>query len=153
MKSLRVYVPVILIVLSFILGCAKGTDEDLKEVKEAVRSYDEALIKVYSVLDPKPLYGLASEKEIGRVRMIIWKFLGEKTFMESELKEIRFQKVEMKGDSAEVETREKWRFRHLREGTREEVRPWADAEYNLRFVMKKEKGKWMVESARLLDQG
>lgn len=151
MKGLRGYIPILFVALTLALGCGKGSDKDVKEVQDVVRRYDEALIKTYAVLDTKPLDGLASEKEIGRVRMIIWKFLGEKTFMESEIKEIRFDKVELKRDSAEVETWEKWRFRHLREGTREEVRPWVDAEYRLRFVMKKEKGKWMVETARLLE--
>lgn len=151
-RILRLWMPVFVIfVAAFACGKKQAVDLDTRAVKEAVRLYDEALIKAYNVLDTRPLDGLASEKEIGRVRMIIWKFLGEKTFMESELKEIRFEKVELKGDSAEAETREKWRFRHLREGTREEARPWADSEYRLHFVMKKEKGKWMVESTKLLE--
>lgn len=144
------HVLAISLALAAVTGCAKKEDPGLKEIRQAVWRYDEALIRVYNELDPKPLYGLASEKEIGKVRMIIWRFMGEKKIMESRLNDLKFVRIEKKGrGSAEVETLEKWRFRHLREGTGEEVMPWTEKEYSLTFEMLRQDGKWIVDSSKL----
>lgn len=143
---------ILLMLVAGLVSCGKTVDtkEDV-EIKDAVRKYDEALIKVYSILDTKPLDGLASEKEIGKVRMIIWKFLGEKKFMESELLELKFEKVRIKDkDSAEVETFERWRYRHINKDTRKVVFTKDPVEYRLSYEMVKENGIWVVEAAEFL---
>lgn len=152
MISLNRAVSVILVIAMVSMGCTKGVEKDSKEITDVVQRYDYALIEVYKKLDPKPLYGIASEKEIGRVRMIVWQFIGEKNFMESELKELKFVKVTRKGpDAAEVETKETWRYRHLKEETKEVVKPWMDADYRLLFQVVKEKDKWIIQSAKFLN--
>lgn len=141
-----------LLMLVGLISCGKRADTGEEAgIKEAVRRYDEALIKAYNVVDTKPIDGLASEKEIGKVRMIIWKFLGEKKFMESELLDLRFEKIRVKGkDSAEVETFERWRYRHLDKDTRDVVFTKDMEEYRLSYEMIKEKGKWVVGFSRFL---
>lgn len=137
-------------VLAFGCGKEKVYKAD-PEIESAVKGYCESLIPTYNTLDAKHLQGYATEKEMSRIGMIILQFTGEKKFMESEMKEFKVVKVQLKdAKNAAVETFEKWRYRHLRKGTKEVIKPWIDAEYKLQYHMVKEDGKWLVEKTEFL---
>lgn len=139
--------------ISLALGCGKkeGTAKADPEMEAAIKGYCAALIPTYNALNTKPLEGYASEKEIGRINMILMQFTGEKKFMESEMKDFRVVKVSVKDDShADVETVEKWRFRHLRQVTLEVIKPWINADYKLMYHLTKQDGRWLVDKTEFL---
>lgn len=149
----RLRLPLILaLFIPLALGCGKEKVYKADpEIESAVKGYCESLIPTYNTLDTKHLQGYATEKETSRISMIILQFTGEKKFMESEMKEFKVVNVKLKDSSnADVETFEKWRYRHLKKDTKEVIKPWIDAEYKLRYNLIKQDGKWLVEKTEFL---
>jgi len=137
-------------VLIFMPSCADVGSKEEAQIKQVVKWYNEALVRVYKDRDTQALEGLTTGAEMGRVNMIIWKFQAEKKYMESEQKSLVFKSIKITGtESADVETEEKWKFRHLRAKTAVVLHPWKDEDYTMYYRMVKEDGKWIVEKARL----
>ena len=133
-------------------ACGSFFDKDQMEIKRVIRWYDDALVKVYSQFNVKPLDGLASEREMIRVNMMLAKFNREKKIMESELVELTFLNISLKnGNKAEVETKEKWRYRYLRKGINFVIKPWADMEYRMKYEMVKSRGQWIVGLSTMIE--
>lgn len=142
-----------LTLLLLLPACSGKSKEEETQIRQVVKWYNEALVRAYKELDIQSLNGLTTADEIGRVRMIVWKFKAEKKYMESEQKELIFKSIEITGpESADVETAEKWRFRHLREKTGTQIQPWKDENYTMYYRMAKMEGKWIVEKARLVKE-
>ncbi|MDH3976244.1 MAG: hypothetical protein OEV42_18415 [Deltaproteobacteria bacterium] len=135
----------------FMASCSDRSSPEERQIRQVIKWYNEALVRVYQELDVQSLDGLTTGQEIGRVRMIVWKFKAEKKYMESEQKELVFKSISMTGpESADVETAEKWKFRHLRAKTDAVLQPWKDEDYTMYYRMAKMEGKWVVEKARLV---
>lgn len=129
--------------LATFFGC--GYDREVEIVKNTIRKYNKTLIDVYRDLKTDYLFGVASPMEIGHVEVAVTDFKAKNLFMETEIKSIEFVKIDKrKNTEMDVETKEKWRFRHLMLGTNKEVRPWKDIEYNMIYHMINEKGVWLV---------
>lgn len=141
--------------IAFVLiftGCGALFDKDHMELKRSIQWYEDALIKVYNQLDIKPLDGLASEREMTRVNMILMNLAREKKVMESKLVELKVLEISLEsGNEAEVTTEEKWRYRYLRKGTNFVIKPWTDAEYRMKYKMVKSKGLWIVGLSTMRD--
>lgn len=148
-NKLRVY-PLLLFFL--ISGCKTSvTDPETSLIETTIRRYNRALADAYRDMSVDPLQGIASEREIGKVNMILMGFRAKNQYMETELKGIEFERIERKGtDSAEVETEESWRFRHLDKKTAQEVKPWVQEEYKLLYHMAKKDGSWIVASVEFV---
>ena len=150
MKRRPSYLVLLVVILS--TGCGSFFDRDQIEIKKVIRWYDEALVKAYTQLDVKPLDGLASEREMTRVNMMLVKFQRENKVMESEIKELKFVKISVSPEGrADVETEEKWRYRFLRKGTDRAVTPWTDVDYRMGYEMVKSKGQWLVGLTKIND--
>ncbi|MDT8318784.1 MAG: hypothetical protein RQ824_12475 [bacterium] len=142
----------IVFILLMLIGCGSFFDKDQAELKRVIRWYDDALVKVYRQLDIKPLDGLASEREMTRVKMMLVEFDRKRKIMESELVELKFIRISLEnGNRAEVETREKWRYRYLGKGTNLVVKPWTDVEYRMKYEMVKSGNEWIVGLVRFAD--
>lgn len=148
-NKLRVY-PLLLFFL--ISGCkASVTDPEISLIETTIRRYNRALADAYRDMSVDPLQGIASEREMGKVNMILMGFRAKNQYMETELKGIEFERIERKGtDSADVETEESWRFRHLDKKTGQEVKPWVQEEYKLLYHMAKKDGSWIVASVEFV---
>ena len=149
--KLRLNCTIALIAL-LLTACGSFFDKDQMEIKRIIRWYDDALVKVYSQLNVKPLDGLASEREMTRVNMMLAKFYREKKIMESELVDLTFLNISLENiNKAEVETKEKWRYRYLRKGTNFVIKPWTDVEYKMNYKMVKSKGLWIIGLSTMMD--
>lgn len=141
------------LILLVLVGCGSFFDKDQIEIKKVIRWYDEALVKVYVQSDIKPLDGLASEREMLRVKMMIAKFDREKKIMDSELVDLEFTSISIDGaDKAKIKTREKWRYRFFRKGGNRVIKPWADVEYRMIYDMAKYRGRWIVGLVSFADE-
>lgn len=148
MKTLERFTFMVILSLSFLMGCGRFSNKDVLEIKKVIRWYDEALTRVYSESSIKPLLGLASENEIGRINMILLKLNRERKVMESKLKRLDFTYVEVTAtDIAVAETLEKWRFRYINKQTGLIVHPWQDKEYRMRYYIVKKDGRWIVSKS------
>lgn len=153
-SSLSPFFLLCLILLLF-SGCSSPlkNDPEASLIETTIRRYNRALADAYREMSVDPLQGIASEREIGKVNMIIMGFRAKNQYMESGLKGIEFKEIKRnKENSADVETKEAWRFRYMDKKTGQEVKPWAETEYKLIYHMRKNEGKWLVGTVEFLKE-
>ncbi|HBR18492.1 MAG: hypothetical protein A3G39_04350 [Deltaproteobacteria bacterium RIFCSPLOWO2_12_FULL_43_16] len=145
---------ILLFFLVLVYSCNSATkDPEVSILETNIRRYNRALIDAYKELSVDPLQEIASEREMGKVNMIIMGFRAKNQYMESELKGIEFKEIKRnKEDSADVETKEAWRFRYMDKKTGQEVKPWAEAEYKLSYHIIKNQGKWLVGTVEFVKE-
>jgi len=144
-----------LIIFIFIAGCsAPPKDPEIQLLETTIRRYNRALVDAYKELSVDPLQGIASEREMGKVDMIINGFRAKNQYMEAELKRIEIKEIKRKGgDSVDVETREHWRYRNMDKKTGQEMKPWTEADYKLIYYLVKSEGNWMVGTVEFIKEG
>jgi hypothetical protein len=136
----------LLLVLPLLAGCSGGAGE----ASQAVRAYDDALVRAYAGNDPSPLAAVATAKELARVQVLIDLKVAGKLVLESRVETFEVASASASGDAATVETRERWRYhdRRLRPG--EPPGPEFVADMKMRYDLVREGGKWKVASATTL---
>ncbi len=127
-------------------GCQGGAGEAAK----AVRAYDDALIRAYAAGSAAPLANLATAKEMGRVQVLVDLKTAGKLVLESTIESFEVTSASTSGETARVETRERWRYRdrHLEPG--KPKGPDFLADMRMRYELVREGGRWKVESVSTL---
>ena len=134
-----------LFAMSSLSACGKMDDPKTTEIKQVIRWYDDALTKAYKERDIKPLVGLASERELNRVSMLMLNLKIEKRWMEAELKDLKFKKIDFINDKkVAVWTLEKWKYRYIEKRSKNIDVLWEEIEYEMFYDLIKLEGKWVV---------
>ena len=120
------------------------------EAAKAVREYDDALVRAYARGDASPLANLATAKETGRVQVLVDLKTAGKLILESQIEAFEVTSTATSGDTATVETRERWRYhdRHTKPG--EPDGPDFVADMRMRYELVREGGRWKVGSVSTL---
>ncbi len=130
---------------------AAGCSSDGREAERAVRGYNEAAILAYRTRDLSRLREVATEKEWGKVVVLVDLKTANGLVLESELLSLEVTRTARPSpDLLHVATRERWRYhdRPLRPG-----RPPGDvfvADMTLEYELVREDGRWKLDSARTL---
>lgn len=132
--------------LLLLAACQGGAAEAAK----AVRAYDDALVRAYAGGDASPLANLATAKELGRVQVLVDLKTAGKLVLESKIESFEVTSTSTSGDTATVETRERWRYhdRHLEPGKTDG--PDFVADMKMRYELVREGGRWKVGSVATL---
>lgn len=123
-------------------GCP-GPDAALSR---AVREYDDALVAAYASSDASRVTGVAAQREADRIRILIDLKTSARLVLESRLESFEVLGAKGSGETATVETRERWRYRDrsLQPG------PPPGAEIasvmHMRYALVREGGRWKVAS-------
>ena len=121
-----------------------------RELSRAVRAYDDALVKAYGASDPAGMSAVAARKEAERVRVLIDLKRNARLVLESRLESFEVTRADASGETATVETRERWRYhdRPLDPGTR----PGTEfvSLMTMRYALVREDGRWKVASVATL---
>jgi len=117
---------------------------------KAVRAYDDALVRAYAGGDAKPLANLATAKELGRVQVLVDLKSAGKLVLEARIESFEVTSSSTSGDTATVETRERWRYhdKHLKPG--EQDGPDFVADMKMRYELVREGGQWKVGAVSTL---
>jgi hypothetical protein len=120
------------------------------EASRAVREYDDLLVRAYAGGNASPLANLASAKELGRVQVLIDLKTAGKLVLESKIESFEVTSASASGNTATVETRERWRYhdRHLEPG--KPPGPEFVADMRMRYELAREGGRWVVQSVSTL---
>lgn len=97
----------ILLASGLSLTACKGEE---RAVVEAVRAYDEAVIKTYRGNDASAMQGLASLEELNRLMVLVDLKRSSHLTLMSELQRFEARKVELGAEAAKVTTEERWRY-------------------------------------------
>jgi hypothetical protein len=128
------------------VACQGGSAEAAK----AVRAYDDALVRAYATGDASTLASLATAKEMGRVQVLLDLKTAGKLVLESRIEAFEVTSTATSGETATVETRERWRYhdRHTKPG--EPNGPEFVADMKMRYELVREGGRWKVGSVSTL---
>jgi hypothetical protein len=120
------------------------------EASKAVREYDDQLVRAYAGGNASPLANLASAKELGRVQVLIDLKTAGKLVLESKIESFEVTSASASGNTATVETRERWRYhdRHLEPG--KPPGPEFVADMRMRYELAREGSRWLVLSVSTL---
>lgn len=143
------YITIVMTLLFF--GCAKKESPEEYAIKLAVTKYNNAIIELYRTVSPEKLNEIALEEESKKVQSYMSIFLMGDRLMDAEYQKIDFKEVTVDGDSAIAKTSEEWRFRWIHFKTGEEIEPWTDIKYNMRYELTLVDDKWMIAKAVDID--
>ena len=139
--------PAILLASGLSLTACRGEE---RAAAQAVRAYDEAVIKAYRGNDVSAVRGLATAEELDRLAVLVdLKRAGHLTLM-SELQRFEARQVELGPEAATVTTKERWRYFDRPDDPK---RPNGDvflADMVLEYSLVKDGGAWKVRKARTL---
>lgn len=133
------------------LALASGCSLEGREAEQAVRRYNEAAILAYRTRDFARLREVATEKEWGKVVVLVDLKSASGLVLESELEDLEVTRATKPSpDHLKVETRERWRYhdRPLQPG-----RPPGSvfvAQMGLEYDFVREGGAWKLDAARTL---
>ena len=123
-----------------------------RDAAAAVRRYDDALVRAYRRADAAGLAEVASADEVRRVTALVDLKSAAKLVLESELRSLQVDRVEVApdGSAAAVETTERWRYldRHLAPG--EAPGPAFEGEMAMRYELVRSEGRWKVNAVKTL---
>jgi len=121
-----------------------------RELGKAVRAYDDALIRAYSTVDASRLAEVATPKEAARVQVLLDLKSNAKLVLESRIESFEVTRTSSSGDSATVETRERWRYHDRKLKVGEPKGPDFVADMAMRYDLVREEGRWKVTSVSTL---
>jgi hypothetical protein len=134
-------------VVATLVACARRPDPELAR---AVRDYDDALVRAFATSDAAGLARVAGKKEADRVRILVDLKRSAKLALESTIEDFEVTRVETRGDTATVETRERWRYHDRGLAPGAPSGPELVSQMTMRYALIREGGRWKVESAATL---
>jgi hypothetical protein len=135
-----------LAIIFVLLGCTSEVNRENQVLKDAVRRYNRAAMEAYRVGTVEPLQGKVTQKERGRLELLIGLLKNKRVFLDGSLKSIDFREVMVRGeDRASISTEEQWEYRHIDTLSRAVVSPKEKAHYSLIYHLVKKKGLWLVD--------
>lgn len=117
---------------------------DHAELGRAVREYDDALVRAYSSSDPSGMPRVAASKEADRVRILVDIKSAAGLVLESRLESFEVTRARATGDTATVETRERWRYHDRRLQPGAPPGPGIASLMSMRYSLVRERGRWKV---------
>jgi hypothetical protein len=132
------------------LACGSG-DRDRRAAEEAVRAYDEALVRAFRASDRQGMRGTATEKEANRVLVLIDLKIADRLVLESTLERLDLLSADRVGpDGYTVRTQERWRYHDRPLDPGRTTGPELVAEMKMEYEVAREGGRWLVAKARTL---
>lgn len=113
-----------------------------------VRRYNQQLVEAYRTSDVELMDGLVGEEEGKKLTGLIGVKRDLGVTLDAELLTLEVRAVQRKGDTVDVLTDERWRYRHRRIGTGAVVGEESTDHYSLRYVLRKLRSGWVVDAVR-----
>jgi hypothetical protein len=132
------------------LACAPG-DRDRRAAEQAVRAYDEALVRAFRSGDREGMRETATEREATRVRVLVVVKSADRLVLESTLERLDVVSAAPAGtDGFTVRTAERWRYHDRPLDPGRTAGPVFVAEMKLEYEVAREAGRWRVARVRTL---
>lgn len=113
-----------------------------------MRRYNTQLVEAYRTSDVELMEGLVGDDEGKKLTGLIGVKRDLGVTLDAELLTLEVRAVQRKGDTVDVLTDERWRYRHRRLGTGAILGEESTVYYSLRYVLRRMKGAWLVERVR-----
>ena len=152
----------LLLLVVLLLPTLTMASDARNEITETIISYNRALIDAAKNPDFLKDFGDErkfepfAEKRVAQ-KLYIWikSWHENNLYMDAELIEIMFEKIELKEGKAEVLTDETWKYRYFRHiDVNRTAEAWSPAKiyYKVKYVLRFKNGKWKIEDIKVLSE-
>lgn len=142
---------ILLFPIFLVSACTREKDplSDPKVLKHVVVEYNRLLAEGYKDLNMTPLLQVATDERATKAYYHM-SALGEaRTRMDAKLDEVSFRDVRIIGENtAEVKTREKWKYTHTNIDT-EETAKKESVVYELAYTLVRKENRWLVSDIEI----
>jgi len=119
---------------------------EARKVKNVVTFYNKVLIDAYQRPNSSLMENFTSIPERVRIDNYISYLLKDNKLLKGEIREFTFENVSIKGDEAEVITKERWVYSYMDSRTRKPLSKEYDATFANTYYLRKLKGRWVVNN-------
>ncbi len=153
---------IVLLFISVLFPSLSIANDDKGRIKETIISYNRALIE--AAKNPSFLKDFGDERKFEpfaekRVaqKLYIWikSWHENNLYMDANLVDIVFEKIDVENAEAEAVTDETWKyryFRHIDVNRTAEAWPKAKIYYKVRYRLLSKNGKWKIENIKVLSE-
>jgi hypothetical protein len=144
---------VLTLALTCLFSCAQiEKAKDKTSIKDTVMSYNKALADASRTGDMKPLDGIASEDVLKRLYYWIGAWADSDAYMDGTLKDMKFKKVDISGQTAKALTAEDWVYEYRNIKTKQVVLPAAGSFYDMEYMLQKKDSKWIITAINIMSE-
>ena len=129
-------------------GCHRFSDADAQKL---VTTYITRLVEAYRASDAEITAPVVSDRQALKLTGLIGVKRDADLNLDAELLDLKFERLERKGDAVLVETRERWHYRDRQIGTGKQVGEESTDAYHLRYHLAREKDRWVVDEIEFID--
>ena len=123
-------------------ACDRLSDADAERL---VRDYNAKVIEAYRTADPQLAAPLVGDAEFKKLTGLIGARQDADLVLDSELLSLDVRAVERARDEVTVTTHERWYYRDRRIGSGAQVGDDSTDEYEMRYVLVRDHGRWLVD--------
>lgn len=142
------------IVVSFVMMYILSGGEK-KEVENIVITYNDVLRRAHLELNASLLKRLTSERQMKKVDSYIAMNLKNGRIINGELRDLRFQDVQVQGESATAVTIEMWTWNYIDPVSKKPISEAFDDLYGNTYYLARTEGHWIVDdiNSNVIDAG
>ncbi len=144
MRTRRRLVFVFFLFLAFTVACSGKT-----EIKNAVTAYNRQLIEALSTAKAGRLEHFASPREVGRVDSYILYLKADGKLLISDLRELKFVRIEKHESEVKVWTDELWSYHYADFKTRKPLTEDELIRYKNLYTLVMLEGHWVVDGVEI----
>jgi len=135
----------ILILVLFIIGCSSEADQ----LKKSILSYNNLLMEGYSQSDLSRLETVTNPEQTTKLHSHIAMLNKGNMKLDALLKNIKFSRINITSpEMADAVTSESWDFRYTNLKSEKVVKELSE-DYNVRYSLIKQEGKWLITSVEM----
>lgn len=146
----------------FLFAASLQASVQTEKIKETILLYNDVLINTSreykeneNFEDLKNFEMFATKEMVRRLYLWIKSWQDSNQFMDAKLNSIKFKKISIKGDRAEVLSDEKWTYRYfgyISKNKTAEIDPPIDIFYSLKYFLVKTNNIWKIEKIEALSE-
>jgi len=126
------------------LAACRGGPSDEAAVGQ-VRAYNQKVIEAFRTGDARVVEPVTGPTDGRRITGLIGVKLDAGLTLDARLLELKPVGVERRSNEVVVVTEERWSYVHRRLGTGEEVGPYSNDHYFMRYHLRRQEGRWVVD--------
>ncbi len=123
---------------------------DDANIRSTIVSYNKGIIEASKTGKTDHMLAFANEDIVKKFYLWVKSWHDNNLFMDADIIDINFNKIEIDGDKSSVITDEKWIYKYIDIKIRKEVLKKTNIAYKMKYILAKEKERWIIQKIDVL---
>ncbi len=147
-KNIGILFFISILFLPFSLNAQTAT----QDIKKVIISYNQGIIKASKTSKTNHMKAFAKDEIVKKFHLWIKSWHDNNLFMDAKIKKLNFKKIDIMQQKAMVITDEDWLYRYIDIKTKKEAFKQTHIHYNIKYILSKEKEKWLIQKIDILSE-